>query len=163
MTGRAAEIAVREAREGSHGSSEEGGKDESKEGSGERVVKGSEEDYGGRFTNEVVKTMHEVSLIEQLQQRERRAERPSAARAKKVGVGDGAARNTARTANARERSENAFGHRWIEDRCLRRGSPKEERRTRESGRRAADIALSEDQVLNASYGARDGSSCRILR
>jgi hypothetical protein len=62
LTGRAAEVAVREAREGSHGSSgEEGGKGESKEGTGEKVVKGTEEDYEGRYTNEVVKTMHEVS------------------------------------------------------------------------------------------------------
>lgn len=60
LTGRAAEIAVREAREGSGEAREE----ESKEGSGEKVVKGSEEDYNGRYTNEVVRTMHEVSRLE---------------------------------------------------------------------------------------------------
>lgn len=55
---------MREAREGSHGSSgDEGGKSESKEGTGQKVVKGTEEDYDGRYTSEVVKTMHEVSWI----------------------------------------------------------------------------------------------------
>ncbi|KAI5449486.1 hypothetical protein NCC49_004631 [Naganishia albida] len=63
LTGRAAEVAVREAREGSHGSSgDDGGKSESKEGTGQKVVKGTEEDYDGRYTNEVVKTMHERKL-----------------------------------------------------------------------------------------------------
>jgi hypothetical protein len=58
LTGRAAEIAVREARSGSQTPVSDEGR--SKEGSGETVVKGTEEDYGGRYTNEIVKTMHEV-------------------------------------------------------------------------------------------------------
>jgi hypothetical protein len=60
LTGRAAEIAVREARSGSQTPVSDEGR--SKEGSGETVVKGTEEDYGGRYTNEIVKTMHEVCL-----------------------------------------------------------------------------------------------------
>ena len=58
MTGRAAEKAVREARSGSQTPASEDGR--SKEGTGATVLKGGEEDYDGRYTNEVVKTMHEV-------------------------------------------------------------------------------------------------------
>lgn len=36
--------------------------EQSKEGSGKTVLKGDESDYDGRYTNEVVKTMHEVRL-----------------------------------------------------------------------------------------------------
>ncbi|GHJ84074.1 hypothetical protein NliqN6_0476 [Naganishia liquefaciens] len=60
LTGRAAEKAVREARSGSQTPASEDGR--SKEGTGATVLKGGEEDYDGRYTNEVVKTMHERKL-----------------------------------------------------------------------------------------------------
>ncbi|KAJ9111487.1 hypothetical protein QFC22_006514 [Naganishia vaughanmartiniae] len=72
LTGRAAEKAVREARSqpdsgpatpaSASSSSADPPVEQSKEGSGETVLKGDESDYGGRYTNEVVKTMHERKL-----------------------------------------------------------------------------------------------------
>ncbi|KAJ9123447.1 hypothetical protein QFC24_003661 [Naganishia onofrii] len=73
LTGRAAEKAVREARSqpdsgtatpASLSSSSAAAQpvEQSKEGSGKTVLEGDESDYDGRYTNEVVKTMHERKL-----------------------------------------------------------------------------------------------------
>ncbi|KAJ9094087.1 hypothetical protein QFC21_006188 [Naganishia friedmannii] len=69
LTGRAAEKAVREARSQPDSgaatpasSASTDSVEQSTEGSGETVLKGDESDYGGRYTNEVVKTMHERKL-----------------------------------------------------------------------------------------------------
>ncbi|KAJ9103621.1 hypothetical protein QFC19_004196 [Naganishia cerealis] len=67
LTGRAAEKAVREARSlpdsgAATPSSSVASHEQSKEGTGETVLKGNENNYDGRYTNEIVQTMHERKL-----------------------------------------------------------------------------------------------------